>query len=62
MKYWGITLALSLLWAGVMFGVTYLITRFQNDALDQKLGQITGFGFAAIWMIAIFRNFKKQTD
>jgi hypothetical protein len=60
MKYWGVTAIVSLAWLGIVTGAMYLHTHAQNDALDEKYGQLAGFGLVGIWAFAIFRRWKQR--
>lgn len=62
MKYWITTALLSVAWVGGNFGIMYLHTHAQNDALDQIYGQVAGFGVVLIWTCAIFWRFKKKSE
>ena len=59
MKYWLVTFLVSAGWAGGVLGIMYLHTHAQNDALDEKYGQLAGVGFVVVWAFAIFRRWKK---
>jgi len=51
MKYWLITFGASVAWVALDLGIMYLHTRAQNDALDEKYGQVAGVGFVVIWLL-----------
>ena len=60
-KYWVVTLSASVAWAGAVLGLMYLHTHAQNDALDEKYGQVAGCGFVLVWAFALLYRWKKKT-
>lgn len=57
MKFWIITLAVSVAWVALDLSICYLISGFHKAAFDAALGQVAGVGFVAIWAIAILWRF-----
>jgi hypothetical protein len=53
MKLWLITAVVSLLWVGLDLCVFFSHRDAHNDAFDEALGRVAGFGLFTIWGIAI---------
>jgi len=54
MKYWLITLALSLVWVALTLSGMALHTHGEDSFLQQKYSEIAACGFVAIWAFAAF--------
>ena len=62
MRYFLITLAVSFAWVGLDVAVFYFLRGARNDLLDYRLGQVGGFGFIAIWGIALWYRFSRRNQ